>query len=86
LSEPYKVVQGGAVSTYLSNLPKPQPDFPIYDRGMRMDSVWWSYDATTERLANRNIDPEHLKDLAINFFSKTRWRRTFLLAPGHRLD
>jgi signal peptidase I len=48
--------------------------------------VWWSYDAAPDRLANRNVDPEHLKDLAINFFSKTRWRRTFLLMPGHPLE
>jgi signal peptidase I len=59
--------------------------------------VWWSYDAgterladrniaPTERLADRNIDPEHLKDIALNFFSKTRWRRTLLLMPGHRLE
>ena len=131
LNEPYKVVMRGAGSGYLSNFPQPQPDLPIYERGMQMlrddvtngelvvppgqyfalgdnrdnsaDSrfwgfvpreniigkpamVWWSYDADTQRLSNRNIDPEHLKDLAINFFSKTRWRRTFLLLPGHRLE
>jgi signal peptidase I len=131
LNEPYKVVLDGAVSSYLSNFPAPQPDLTIYDRGMQMvrehvingelivpagqyfalgdnrdnseDSrfwgfvpreniigkpamVWWSYDAAPERLANRNVDPEHLKDLAFNFFSKTRWRRTFLLMPGHPLE
>lgn len=131
VSEPYKVVLNGAVSTYLSNFPHPQPDLMIYDRGMEMlrnnivdgelvvppgqyfalgdnrdnsaDSrfwgfvpreniigkpamVWWSYDAPTQRLADRNIDPAHLKDIALNFFSKTRWRRTFLLVRGHRLE
>ena len=41
--------------------------------------IWWSYDAPTERLQHPGISLEHLEDLALNFFTKTRWRRTFKL-------
>jgi signal peptidase I len=42
--------------------------------------IWWSYDAPTEHLNDPNIISfAHLKDLAANFFTKTRWSRTFRL-------
>jgi signal peptidase I len=41
--------------------------------------IYWSYDAPTERLANPTIGLDHLMDLMQNFFTKTRWRRTFML-------
>jgi signal peptidase I len=41
--------------------------------------IYWSYDTTTDRLASPTISIDHLLDLAQNFFSKTRWRRTFNL-------
>jgi signal peptidase I len=44
--------------------------------------VYWSYDAPTERLNNSSISLDHVLDLAQNFFSKTRWRRTFMLVHG----
>jgi signal peptidase I len=44
--------------------------------------IFWSYDAPTEKLANGNIDPEHLFDIVTNFFSKTRWKRQFALVRG----
>lgn len=48
--------------------------------------IFWSYDAPTEQLANPNIvSGAHLKDLALNFFSKTRWRRTFRFIRGYPL-
>jgi signal peptidase I len=48
--------------------------------------IFWSYDAPTERLADPNfISLEHILDLAQNFFTKTRWRRTFMLIRGHQL-
>ena len=48
--------------------------------------VYWSYDAPTEHLADRNIiNLDHLKDLALNFFTKTRWRRSMLLVRGYPL-
>jgi signal peptidase I len=48
--------------------------------------IFWSYDAPTERLADPNlISLDHLLDLAQNFFSKTRWNRTFMLIRGHSL-
>lgn len=45
--------------------------------------IYWSYDAPTDRLVNSGIDLAHLKDLAKNFFTKTRWERTFRLVRGH---
>ncbi len=45
--------------------------------------VYWSYDAPTEQLANPSIGIDHLKDLLQHFFTKTRWRRTFMLIRGY---
>jgi signal peptidase I len=45
--------------------------------------VYWSYDTPTERLASGNLNPEHVVDIALNFFSKTRWDRMFLLIRAH---
>jgi len=48
--------------------------------------IFWSYDAPTERLADPNlISLDHLLDLAQNFFTKTRWKRTLMLIRGHQL-
>jgi signal peptidase I len=47
--------------------------------------VYWSYDAPTDRLVNSGVDWDHLKDLARNFFTKTRWKRTFFLIRGHEV-
>jgi len=45
--------------------------------------IYWSYDAPTDQLQDPAIGIAHLKDLALNFFSKTRWRRTFMLVHGY---
>jgi len=45
--------------------------------------IYWSYDAPTERLASPTIGVDHILDLAQNFFTKTRWRRTFNLIRAH---
>jgi signal peptidase I len=37
--------------------------------------IFWSYDAPTDHLSEA-VSLDHLKDLALNFFSKTRWSRT----------
>jgi len=47
--------------------------------------IYWSYDAPTENLAN-SFSIEHISDLLVNFFSKTRWRRTFMLVHGYPLE
>jgi signal peptidase I len=48
--------------------------------------IFWSYDAPTEALADPNIiSLNHLIDLATNFFSKTRWRRTFMIPRRYPL-
>ena len=45
--------------------------------------IYWSYDAPTDRLASPNIGLDHLLDIATNFFSKTRWKRTAMLIRGY---
>jgi signal peptidase I len=48
--------------------------------------IYWSYDAPADQLANPNIlSLAHVKDLAKNFFSKTRWSRTFRFVRGYPL-
>jgi signal peptidase I len=48
--------------------------------------VFWSYDAPTEHLADPNlISLDHILDLAQNFFSKTRWKRTLMIVRGYPL-
>jgi signal peptidase I len=48
--------------------------------------VYWSYDAPTEALNDSSISLRHLLDLSRNFFTKTRWKRTFLLIHGYPLQ
>lgn len=47
--------------------------------------IYWSFDAPTEDLSNPNIGFDHVVDVAIHFFSKTRWRRTFQFVRGYPL-
>ncbi len=44
--------------------------------------IYWSYETTTDRLAGSLISLDHIVDLATNFFTKTRWKRTFMLIHG----
>ncbi|MEZ5398308.1 MAG: signal peptidase I [Bryobacteraceae bacterium] len=48
--------------------------------------IYWSYDAPTDRLASPDIGLDHLLDLAQNFFTKTRWKRTFMLIRGYPIQ
>ncbi|HEY7338491.1 MAG TPA: signal peptidase I [Bryobacteraceae bacterium] len=45
--------------------------------------VYWSYDAPTSDLNSASISLNHVVDLAENFFSKTRWKRSFMLIHGY---
>jgi signal peptidase I len=47
--------------------------------------IWWSYDAPTEHLSDGNIHFDHLADMALHFFTKTRWERTFKLVRSYPL-
>jgi signal peptidase I len=42
--------------------------------------VFWSYDAPTEDLLE--FSPHHFVDLAEHFFTRTRWKRTFMLVKA----
>jgi signal peptidase I len=46
--------------------------------------IWWSYDAPTDRLQDGNPRLDHLADLALHFFTKTRWSRTFQIVHSYR--
>lgn len=48
--------------------------------------VYWSYDAPTEALLSPTIGIDHLLDVAEHFFTKTRWRRTFMLVRGTAIN
>lgn len=48
--------------------------------------VYWSFEAPTEHLQDPNVSWEHMKDLAVHFFSKTRWKRSFMLVRGYPLN
>ncbi len=43
--------------------------------------IFWSYDASTEDLVGYSLT--HFVDLAMNFFTKTRWERQFKLVRGY---
>jgi signal peptidase I len=43
--------------------------------------VYWSYEADTEDLVGFTVG--HFVDLVQHFFTKTRWRRTFMLIHGY---
>ena len=45
--------------------------------------IYWSYDAPTDQLQDPSIGLDHVKDIALNFFSKTRWNRTFRRIRGY---
>jgi signal peptidase I len=47
--------------------------------------IYWSYDAPTDQLTSF-INADHLVDLAKNFFTKTRWDRSFRLIRGYDLE
>ena len=48
--------------------------------------IYWSYDAPTDELNSSSVTITHVLDLAQNFFSKTRWRRTFMLIHGYKVQ
>ena len=45
--------------------------------------IYWSYDAPTDQLNTSSISLDHIVDLSKNFFTKTRWRRSFMLIHGY---
>jgi signal peptidase I len=48
--------------------------------------VYWSFEASSEQLQDPAVSWEHTKDLAVHFFSKTRWKRSFMLVRGYPLN
>jgi len=48
--------------------------------------IYWSFEASTAALTNPNIGIDHIVDIVTNFFSKTRWKRTFKLIRGYPLQ
>jgi len=92
LVEPYVYHKTEYPDSYRDNFPS-DPNVHIYDQGQDMLDHHvvngevvvppdWSYDASTEDLSNPTISVDHLVDLMEHFFTKTRWRRTFMLVHG----
>lgn len=48
--------------------------------------IYWSYQTTGDRLTGALMSGEHLMDLARNFFTKTRWNRTFKVIRSERVE
>jgi signal peptidase I len=48
--------------------------------------VYWSFDAPTEHLQDPSISLDHVKNVVVHFFDRTRWRRTFMIVRGHPLE
>ena len=48
--------------------------------------IYWSFEAPTEDLTNPNIGVDHIVDVVLHFFSRTRWKRTFNLIHGYPLQ
>jgi signal peptidase I len=46
--------------------------------------IFWSYDAPTEDWVDYNSN--HFIDLAMHFFSKTRWNRELKLVRGYPIQ
>jgi signal peptidase I len=47
--------------------------------------IYWSYDAPTDQLSDPSIGLDHILDVGRNFFSKTRWRRSFMLIHSYQI-
>jgi len=45
--------------------------------------IYWSFDAPTDELNTSSISLDHIVDLAEHMFTKTRWRRSFMLIHGY---
>jgi signal peptidase I len=48
--------------------------------------IYWSFEAPTADLTNGNIGFDHIMDVIVHFFTKTRWSRTFKLIHGYPLQ
>jgi signal peptidase I len=48
--------------------------------------IYWSFDAPTSELQEPTIGIDHIKDLGLHFFTKTRWRRTLNLIHGYQIN
>jgi signal peptidase I len=48
--------------------------------------IFWSFDAPTADLINPNVGIDHISDMVLHFFSKTRWNRSFKLVHGYKLQ
>ena len=48
--------------------------------------IYWSYETSTERLMGPLVSVDHVADLAVNFFTKTRWDRSFRFVRGEPVE
>jgi signal peptidase I len=48
--------------------------------------IYWSFQAGNPEGPQQAVNFDHFKDIAVNFFSKTRWDRTFRIPKPYPLD
>ena len=92
IDEPYKIHQSAGLSfprDTFAELAVPAGNYFALGDKPRENIVgkpiliYWSFDAPTASYAGFGLD--HVLDLAQNFFTKTRWNRTFKLIRGYPL-
>lgn len=60
--------------------------FPLGSTFSKPWAISWAYQSTPENLSDSSLNPDHPQDQALNFFSKTRWSRTFQFVRGYPLE
>lgn len=48
--------------------------------------IYWSFEASHPEGLKEAVNLDHLKDVALGFFTRTRWKRTFQLVRGYPLE
>lgn len=48
--------------------------------------IYWSFEANHPEGFKDAVNIDHLTDVAVGFFTRTRWRRTFQLVRGYPLE
>lgn len=48
--------------------------------------VYWSFESSHPEGLQQAFNTDHLKDVVLGFFTRTRWKRTFMLVRGYPLE
>ena len=47
--------------------------------------IYWSYDNPTDQLRSSSVGLDHVLDMVLSFFTKTRWHRMFQMIHGYAI-